>query len=377
MTGSATVELDGFFSLGGGALGSGGTSLTIGGKLTNSTTDSFGLTIGNFGITSADTLTVDGPGGLSNGSTSEIVINGSATAQATLDIADAAAGFGTKGVETGAVSLDNDALLEFKSGQITTINGELQLNGAGAHVADAGATGSSSALTGLASVTDEFFFENGATVATTGALTNSGTIELNSGNAEGGSSLTIGGGLTNDGTIEIGPSNDTLSAADKVHAASVNNSGTIDVYGNATNSIDASLTMPGSFTNNGTVNFSDDVDTITGAVSGTTGNFGLSNGSTLTFVAGVSNGETVTFGSGAADLLNLDLAQSFDATNEDFFTVGDAVEPYELRPQREYFLVHPDGCGQRLVDGDGRHEKGCHRLCRRAVHEERFLDPVG
>ena len=46
--------------------------------------------------------------------------------------------------------------LEFKSGQITTIDGELGLDGAGAHVADASTTGSNSALTGLASVTDEF-----------------------------------------------------------------------------------------------------------------------------------------------------------------------------------------------------------------------------
>ena len=57
-----------------------------------------------------------------------------------MNVANAAAGFGTKGVETGTVVLENDALLEFKSGQITTVNGELQLDGANARVADAGAT---------------------------------------------------------------------------------------------------------------------------------------------------------------------------------------------------------------------------------------------
>ena len=68
-------------------------------------------------------MTVNGAGGLSN--TGEINIEGSATVQATLNVANAAAGFGTKGVETGTVFLENDALLEFKSGQITTIDGEL------------------------------------------------------------------------------------------------------------------------------------------------------------------------------------------------------------------------------------------------------------
>ena len=106
--------------------------------------------------------------------------------------------------------------------------------------------------------------------------------------------------------------------------------------------IDASLTSTGSFTNNGTVNFSDDVDTIAGAVSGT-GNFGLSNGSTLTFSAGASSGETVTYGGGAADLLNLKLAQSFDATIEDFFTVGDAVDLTTFGHSASTFLYTQTG----------------------------------
>ena len=48
------------------------------------------------------------------------------------------------------------------------------LNGASAHVADAGTTGSNSALTGLTSVSGYFFLENGATVATTGNLSLTG-----------------------------------------------------------------------------------------------------------------------------------------------------------------------------------------------------------
>ena len=66
---------------------------------------------------------MNGTGGLSN--TGQINIEGSATVQATLNVANAAAGFGTAGVETGKVFLQNDALLEFKSGQITTVDGGL------------------------------------------------------------------------------------------------------------------------------------------------------------------------------------------------------------------------------------------------------------
>ena len=99
-----------------------GSSLTIGGNLTNSSTNGNALYDRQRGITSADTLTVNGTGGLSN--TGEINIEGSATVQSTLNVANAAAGFGTAGVETGTVFLQNDALLEFKSGQITTVDGD-------------------------------------------------------------------------------------------------------------------------------------------------------------------------------------------------------------------------------------------------------------
>ena len=81
--------------------GAGGSSMTIGGTLTNTSTNGNAISIGNTGITSADTLTVNGTGGLS--STGEINIEGSATVQATLDVANAAAGFGTAGTETGKV----------------------------------------------------------------------------------------------------------------------------------------------------------------------------------------------------------------------------------------------------------------------------------
>ena len=67
-------------------------------------------------------------------------------------------------METGEVFLENDALLEFKSGQIATVNGTLWLDGAKPFVADAGKLTSNSALTGLTGVAGNFWLENGATV---------------------------------------------------------------------------------------------------------------------------------------------------------------------------------------------------------------------
>ena len=66
----------------------------------------------------------------------------------------------------------------------------LTLDGASAHVADAGATTSNSALTGLTSVTGNFCLENGAKVATTGNLSiiGNGLVSLD------GPDIVFGGG---------------------------------------------------------------------------------------------------------------------------------------------------------------------------------------
>ena len=52
-------------------------------------------------------------------------------------------------METGSVYLANNALLEFASGQIGTIDGIVQLDGPNALIADAGTLTSNSALNGL------------------------------------------------------------------------------------------------------------------------------------------------------------------------------------------------------------------------------------
>ena len=153
---------------------------------------------------------MNGTGGISNATGSEINIEGSASVRATLNVANAAAGFGTANTETGEVFLENDALLEFKSGQITTVNGTLWLDGAKSFVADAGALTSSSALTGLTSVAGNFWLQNGATVAPTGnvSVIGTGTLGLDGNDTDGpgGSSLTITGTLTNSSTNNNGVS---------------------------------------------------------------------------------------------------------------------------------------------------------------------------
>jgi hypothetical protein len=232
ITGGGRVLLDSSPYIG----GAGGSSLTINGTLTNTSTDNNALYIGNGSIGAADTVTATA---LVN--TGLISIQGSGSVQSTLDITTGTAGFGTASVQTGAVYLAGDALLEFASGQITTINGLLQLSGSGALVADAGSLTTNSALTGLATVAGDFYLQNGAVVSTTGglAITGGGRVLLDSSpyiGGGGGSTLTINGTLTNTSTdnnaLYIG--NSSITAADTVTAAGLNNAGAITVQGNGT-----------------------------------------------------------------------------------------------------------------------------------------------
>src|SRR5271157_3401255 len=279
ITGGGSVQLDGP-SIG----GPGGSSLTIGGTLTNSSTTGInGVDIGNTGITSADTLTVNGTEGLTNGSSSEINIEGSATVQSTLNVANAAAGFGTVGVETGTVFLENDALLEFKSGQISTVNGTLWLDGANSRVADAGALTTNSALTGLATVAGGFYLENGATVAPTGnvSITGGGSVQLDgpSIGGPGGSSLTIGGTLTNSSTTGINGvdnGNTGITSADTL---------TVNGTEGLTNGSSSEINIEGSATVQSTLNVANAAAGF-GTVGVETGTVLLENDALLEFKSG-------------------------------------------------------------------------------------------
>jgi hypothetical protein len=162
----------------------GGSSLTVSGTLTNSSTNGSALVIGSASEnnTAPDTVTVQGVSGTQGlFNTGQIAIYGSGTgAQATLNIdnASAVAGFGTVGVETGNLLLANNALLEFTSGQITTIDGIVQLQGANAVVADSTNTTANSALTGLTTVAGSLVLQGGASITTTGgpSITGNGVV---------------------------------------------------------------------------------------------------------------------------------------------------------------------------------------------------------
>ena len=105
----------------------------------------------------------------------------------------------------------------------------MRINGGDAFIEDSTALGSNSALAGLASIGADasFDLENGASVSTTGALANDGAVVLDTDHGDGGSSLTVAGTLTNSDTLDIG--NTALSASDEVTAASLDNTGSIDL----------------------------------------------------------------------------------------------------------------------------------------------------
>ena len=234
----ASVTTSGALSNSGGltvdnSYGRGGSALTISGVLTNSGS----LDIGNGALSAATTVTAKG---LGNTGTINLTGNTSGApvpVSATLDITSAA-GFGAASVLTGSVNLSGNAnghaLLEFASGEITKIagNSELTLSGPDAFVADASNTSANSALTGLATIAGAggLDLEYGASVTTSGALSNSGGLSVDSSYGRGGSALTISGVLTNSGTANIG--NGALSAATTVTAKGLNNTGTIYLSGN-------------------------------------------------------------------------------------------------------------------------------------------------
>ena len=118
---------------------------------------------------------------------------GSNTSATSALVIDSAAGFGDAGVVTGSVNLSGNTLLEFtQGGQLTDIEGALSIDGTNAFVADAGALGSNSALTALASNEGELSLSDGASLATPGALVNSGSINLNIAGQAVATTLTIG-----------------------------------------------------------------------------------------------------------------------------------------------------------------------------------------
>jgi len=218
------------------ANGSGGSSLTVGGSLTiNSAGDVY---VGNIGMTSAATLKASSINSISG----SVQLTGGSTAGAAalLDVTSAA-----PSNLTGYYSLignTGSAALEFASGSITTIGsgafntGSVTLNGADAYV-EAGATHSNSALTGLTTLAGGILvMDNGASLTTTGALTNNdGYLQLDSSGA-GGSTLNVGGALniSNTGADYVGNSGMTSPSLLKVSGTINAAGGNLQILGGST-----------------------------------------------------------------------------------------------------------------------------------------------
>jgi hypothetical protein len=212
--GSARLKIDAYG-------GHGGTSVTIGGDLVNSSFGSFGdggVSVGDGGASMADLLTVNGTftgtggrltltGGNQAGATAQMVLTGAAPSTLTGDYF--------------IVGNTGGAFLQWGSGGITQIgdgagNGaDLYIDGANAF-AEIGATSSNSALTGLATIASNGLLDlrDGAGVTTTSGLTVNGgsaRLKIDAYGGHGGASVTIGGNLVNssfgsfgDGGVSVG-----------------------------------------------------------------------------------------------------------------------------------------------------------------------------
>jgi hypothetical protein len=102
--------------------GDGGSSLTVGGTLTNGAGEE--LTFGNATLSATDTVTaasLDNTGPSGQG-VSLISLTGFGANQALLDVSGAA-GFGSVSVPSDVV-LTGDSAIEFASGQITSVTGD-------------------------------------------------------------------------------------------------------------------------------------------------------------------------------------------------------------------------------------------------------------
>src|SRR5580658_2613192 len=200
---TTTVALTNSGTLGVGNSDNGGSTLTIGGALTNTSQ----VQVGNQYMASPSTIDVSGT--LTNTGGTVNVTGGDQTgSNSLLNITGAAPGTltGTYNVRSNTGS----AAVEWGSGGITSIGdgvsntGYLSLTGSTAY-AEIGATNSSSALKTLATIASngQLYLENGATVTTTGALTNNGSLGVDN-EDNGGSTLKVGGALTNSAAMQVG-----------------------------------------------------------------------------------------------------------------------------------------------------------------------------
>ncbi len=307
LTNSGTFNVDTGFP---NSNGEGGSNVTVGGTLSNTTT----LSIGNPFLSAPTTVAAAGLGSLGN-----INLTGSATNLATLNFTGAAA---PTTVST-AVRLSGASLLEFASGSFTSIagTGVLSLTGAGARVADASDTAHSGALSLLNSNTGDFELHGtpslggGPSVTTASGVnfTNGGPLNIDTGfpnaNGEGGSSLTLGGVLTNNTGTTINVGNPFLSATSTLAAAGLANAGTINLRGSGAHQAVLNVTS-GSAANTGDLEVHENVALTTAS------GVNLTNSGTFNVDTGFPNsngegGSNVTVGGTLSNTTTLSIGNPF------------------------------------------------------------------
>ncbi len=227
--------------------GSGGSNVSIGGNLRNSSFGNFsdgGVSLGYGGMTASDLLTVNGT--LDNTGGLLTLTGGQAGAAARMVVAGAA-----QPTLTGNYSIAGNvggASRRYGGGGITQIgdgatNGAvLNIDGANAFF-EIGATDSNSALNGLTTIAGNGLLDlrDGVSVTTTGALTVSGgngRLKIDAYGGSGGGDVTIGGNLANssfgnfgDGGISVGTGGMTASDLLTVNGTLDNTGGLLTLNG--------------------------------------------------------------------------------------------------------------------------------------------------
>ena len=208
----------------------GGSSITDNGALV----DNGVLSVGNGNLLTDAVLTTTA---LTDGAGSTLMIQGSTTKKGRV-VVGSAAGLGTAGVLSGStITINNNGILQFASGQITTLATGLNLlmDGAGAQINDLGGSGANSALRGLTTnnalvVT----LGDGVSITIDGSFTTNGAMRIdNYSNNIGGTTIAVGGTFTNRSTFFVG--NTTMTTADTITLGGFQNiAGTFTLQGGST-----------------------------------------------------------------------------------------------------------------------------------------------
>ncbi len=267
----------------------GGSKLTIGGTLANSGVVQIGPNTLN--LSAATTVTL---GGLTNASGATFLLYGSAGHEADLAL-NGGLGFSI-----------NSGNFEEYYGAPLTINNSF-----------------SNASTGT------FGIHDSTTLTVTGGFTNSGTLYVDPGYAEGGSKLTIGGTLANSGVVQIGPNTLNLSAATTVTLGGLTNASgaTFLLYGSAGHKAIMNVTVNGATKNSGTIGVTEGTMTFIGAVANNgsgTGTLDIGNAGTVTLDNGATAATTVDFLT-SNGIMDLQKPLSFAGTI-DGFAKGDTID---------------------------------------------------